>query len=242
MLIRECIYLIETLISLFSMPILIYSILTNDKNICKQIVRISVIYIIYMIYLFLFLGQFNIYEIPYDFGAIMIWFYMFIATVLYIIAIIISKMKQKKLKQQYPNKNRLTIIVITVIIFFQLFLYGNVLQDKHYINNSDLILIYHSSGNGGIGASDEFAYAIGEDFCEQIDLGINISGHYFKKFLPKSTNAVEITDINDIKNYEIIFKSNRTLVYKGKEYVCEKKHKSDYSNIKFKKGFSINHN
>lgn len=86
-----------------------------------------------------------------------------------------------------------------------------------------------------------FAHAIGENFCKQFDLGIDIERDYLKKFLPK--NTVEIKDINDITNivnYKIIFnKKDSTLIYKNNKQLYKINNKSHYFNIDFERVFYI---
>ena len=121
------------------------------------------------------------------------------------------------------------------------FIISNIIKVKKMFNSSNLIVVYESEGNRGFGDYEEFAYAIGENFCEQFDLGIRYEGSYLKKYLPRT--AVEKTNINDISDYKITFneswEDNSITVYKGSKKVCEKKNKSHYFNIEFKKAFYI---
>ena len=101
------------------------------------------------------------------------------------------------------------------------------------INSSELILVYYSKGNGGIGDGETFAYAIGKNHCEQFDLGIDLQGEYLKKFLP--SNAIEITNINDLENYEITLNDDSIVIEKNKQYIYKKKHNKNYINVELKK-------
>lgn len=237
MLIRNSIYCLAILLSLLSIPTLIYSIKNKDKNICKGLICISIICIIYLL---IDLSLLGILHLQYSFEIFLICLFALIATLLSITSLVLNFKKVKNLQADAKPQKIITIIIILIILPI-LFLSPSILRDKYLINNSDLILVYHSSGNGGIGDGQTFAYAIGDEFCEQFELGINLDGYYLKKFLPK--NATEITDIHtNIENYEIIFNDNSILVYKDQKYICEKKHNSDYFNVSYEKTFYINHN
>ena len=130
-----------------------------------------------------------------------------------------------------------------IVVFLPIiFLLVNVFRTISLFNNSDLILVYYSRGNGGFGDGDKFGYAIGENYCEQFDLGISVSGYDLKKYLPEKVE--EITTDENLKEFEISFNTswndNSIIVYKdGKEF-CKTKNKSHYSNIEFERGFYIN--
>ena len=233
MLIKECIYLIEIFLCYFSVAVLIYSIKNKNKYICKNIILISAIYIIYM-----FESYFVIYfcKISVGLEVVILYFFEFIAGVIYFISIIINIIKAKK-SQLYERKNIVTILAILLIILPVMFISIKILQYSKLINNSNLVLVYSSEGNGGFGDYQTFAYAIGDDYCKEFDLGIEIEGYYLKEFLPKK--SIEITDINDNTDYEVSFNDNSIVVYKNNKLVCNQKNSSYYSNINFEKGFYI---
>lgn len=241
MLIRTCIYWMEIIISIISVPVLIRSMYSNDKykDQCKRSIWLSLIYMVYLVSSFLFLDQGNFFETDFGLNALMIWFLMFVAVILYILSIIINQRKQKKLTQTSPNKNKFTIVFIVLVILPILFILGPFLRAKYFISKSNVILIFDSRGNGGFGDSEYFAYAIGDNFCSQIDLGTSIGGLRMKRFLPKDT--LEINDINDIEDYRVYFIANDDSieVYKEGKQICKKKNKSHYSNIEFERGFLL---
>ncbi len=237
LLIKNCIYIIAILLSLFSMIALIYSIKNKNKYICKNIILVSILYIVYLIVDLCMIG---VLCIPIGLEVLFIYLFVFIAGILYIISIILNLIKRKKL-EGYIKKKSVVIATLTLLLLPILFLTINILEDKSLINNSNLIVVYESDGNGGIGDGDIFAYAIGKNFCEQFDLGIDIGGYYLKEFLPK--NAVEIKDIKDITNitnYKIVFnEENNALIYKDNKQICKINNKSHYFNIDFERGFYI---
>lgn len=103
------------------------------------------------------------------------------------------------------------------------------------LNNSELIIIFNSDGNGGIGDSDTFAYTINKNLCNQFDLGIDTDGYEIKKYLPK-----ELKETNDLEklNYDVIIDDNETIhVYDNKKEICKFNNDSKYSNIEFIKAF-----
>ncbi len=234
MLLKNCIYLIEILLSIGSIPVLMYSMYSNPyKDICKKSILLATIYIVYIVFLFSLLGFCNI---PYGLESLMISLAMLVAVILYIVSIVINIKKRKKLTQISSNKKRVTAIFVMLLVLPILFVSFKFIQVKLTIDKSNLILVYYSSGNGGIGESDYFAYAIGDDFCHQIDFGIDIGGLYLYEYLPKDT--IEIKDISVIPNYEIDTNGNEITVYKNGKQICKKR--NDYFNIKFERGFYIN--
>ena len=68
-------------------------------------------------------------------------------------------------------------------------------------------------GNGGIGDKTTFAYAVGDNYCEQIDLGIDSGGYKLKHYLPQ--NMQETKNIDSIKNYTIEVDGDSIQVYKN---------------------------
>lgn len=237
MLIKNCIYCIAFLLSLFSTVSLMYSIKNNNKYICKNIIVVSILYIVYLI---VNLSMINVLYIPVGLEVLCVYFLEAIAGILYLTAIVLNSIKIKKLEICTIKKGvsaATTILIILPILFFSI----NVLKDKYLIDNSNLLVVYYSSGNGGVGSGETFAYAIGENFCEQFDLGIDIDGYYLKKFLPKGAlEIIDVNDIYDVTNYKIVFKQDgSTLVYKNNKKICKIDNKSHYFNIDFEKAFYI---
>lgn len=235
LLIKNSIHCIALLLSLFSIVSLIYSIKNKNQYICKNIILVSVSYVLYLI---VDLCMIDFLSIPIGLELLFIYLFAFISGILYIISIILNLIKRKKL-EGYSKKKSVLISTIILLLLPILFLSINILKNKYLINNSNLIMVYKSHGNGGIGDEDTFAYAIGENFCKQFDLGIDTGGYHLKEFLPK--NAVEVKDINDITNitnYKIVFnEDDSAFVYKNNKQICKINNKSHYFNIDFEKGF-----
>lgn len=238
MLIRDYIYCIAFLLFLFAIILLIYSKKNKNKEMCKNIILVSIVYIVYLVLNLYMIADLYI---PVGLELLLICLTELVAGILYIISIISNSIKRKKLKTKVKS-NKTLIITIILIILPALFLFINVKQDKYLINNSNLIVVYESDGNGGIGDGDIFAYSILDSHCKQFDLGIELGGYYLVKFLPK--DAVEITNIDTLTNitdYKIVFnEDNSTLVYKGNKQICKINNKHRYFNIHFERGFYIN--
>ena len=107
------------------------------------------------------------------------------------------------------------------------------------LKTSELIVIFDSDGNGGIGDSDTFAYAIKENSCKQFDLGIDAYGADLKSNMPN--DMIYIDDIYGIENsteYKLIINDDESMyVYKNGNQVCEFNKDSKYFNIEFNSSF-----
>ncbi|MEE0061120.1 MAG: hypothetical protein UE295_09875 [Acutalibacteraceae bacterium] len=244
MLLKNCIYFIGILFFLFSIPTLIYTIKNKVKKNCKSIVLVDIICIVYLVMAF-YLP--NILYLEFGLEMLFIYLFEFLAGILYIISIIINLTKIKKLQENpeiQSKQKKVKIAIVAVLILPALLLSTNILRYIYLFNNSELILVYSSAGNGGIGDYETFAYAIGENSCVQFDLGIDIDGYRLKEFLPD--NATEIKNIEELKDYKIEFNTdfpdNSISVYKNNELICTANNKSNYFNIDFERGFYINHN
>ncbi len=240
MLIKNWIYCIALFLSIFS----IYTLKKTKENkniyICKNIILISSIYIIYIL---LNLAMVGILDIPVQLDIIYINLSSLIAIILYAISIISNTIKLKKLSEYTKDKKNIikTVILLTLPI---LLLSLNVLKDKYFIDKSNLIVVYKSNGNGGFGDGDTFGYAIGNDFCKQIDLGLEVWGSGLKKYLNNDITEIDNTEdlINKTK-YKIIFEKTKefsetnAIIYKDNNQICKVHNKGRYSNIDLKKAF-----
>lgn len=235
MLFRTCYYILTIFISMFSLITLIYSIVNKEKYVSKNILIISIAYIIYLLMGIYLINYFHVY-----FGLEILYIYMFIISgwILYGVSIIINLVKFKKLNKISNKKKKMIItsILLFLLVFPILTIYFNVLNDKKIINNSDLILVYSSDGNGGFGDSDTFAYAVSDNYCTEFDFGIDLDGYYLKEFLPNN-----IEEANDLGNYKIEFneswEDNSAMIYKNDKLICKVKNKEHYFNIELEKIF-----
>lgn len=234
MLIKLCVYIVSLVLSMSSVLVLIYSIKNKEKKMCKSVILISSVYIAYLI---ANLGVLGIFNVPYGLEILYISLLVFIGGILYIAAIVVSVKKRKRLLDNREEKKPMVVAVVLLMLPLLVTSMG-VLRNIYLIDNADLIMVYYSHGNGGIGDGDYFAYAININSCSQFDLGIDIGGHDLKKHLSK--NAIQIKDEKDTKGYSVTLNDDRIVVYDGSKKVCEKEFISRYSNIDFERGFYIN--
>ena len=110
-------------------------------------------------------------------------------------------------------------------------------KEYYLIINSDLVLLYKSNGNGGIGDSNNFAYAINENYIKEISLGIAIGDYSLVKYLPKKFKKID--NIENINNYNVSLDNNEKYIsiYKNNKLIHKKQINPSYFNISFDGGF-----
>ena len=238
MLIKSCVYLISILISIFSVISLVFSIKNKNKHLCKWIIGINISYVLYLLAMYLVL---DFLYIPVGLEILYLNFLVIISIILYFISIIINVNKKKKLRSGIKNNKIILIPVLLILmpVFFTLFF---TFENKKIISDSNLIVVYKSSGNGGFGDIKNFAYSINNDRCIEFDLGIDLGSYSLKRFLPR--NAIEISNINELDEYTITFSEEKNIssiiVYKNNNKICQVKNKSHYYNLDFDRAFYIN--
>ena len=237
MLLKNCNYLIIIVISLISIPILIYSIKNKKAKNSKIIKIINSFYIAYLI-LNIFVIP-NVLRLDTGFEILFLTLIALFAIVIDIISIFICSKKIKKSNENYSFSKKSLLLIILFIILPILLLLGCLSREYYLINNSDLILIYKSRGNGGLGNNNEFAYAINENYCKEISLGIAEGNYSFGRYLPKK--AKKIDNINKLNNYNISLDSEGKyiIVYKNSKIIHKEKINPNYFNIDFDGGFYI---
>ncbi len=232
--IKTCLNFITTLIFLFSIFSLIYSLYSTNPN-CKNLLKVNIVYILYSLLSTFFFPLILSLDMGVD--AILLYLMTFISVICYIISIIILAKKHKKVEANSSPKTLKAIIFVLILLPIILFT-GSYLKEQYLIKNSDIVLVYYSRGNGGLGDGGNYAYAINEKYCEEISLGITIDGYDLKKFLPKK--AIETTDTGNIKNYNVELDEDRKfLVYKNGKLIHQKTN-FKYFNNELKKVFYIN--
>ncbi len=241
MLLKSCIYFILIVISLLSIPILIYSIKNKKQNNSKGIKTIIFFYIIYLILGIVVIP--NIFCLDTGLEILVLDFLVLIAIINYIISIIICSKKIKQSNEKFSLSKKKLVFILLLIILPILLVFSSFIKEYYLIMNSDLILVYNSQGNGGFGDSKEFAYAINERYCEEISLGIGVEDYSLVKYLPKKAKKIEnIEDISNLSNYNIHFSNNDKYisVYKNGKIIHKEQLNSIYFNIDFDGGFCIN--
>ena len=236
MLLKDSIYIIATVVIISSLLVLVKAIKNKYRNTCNYTITIS---LICMINLFFYIILIPI-KLNLDTGLEFLFLYFFasIAAIINIVTIIICLIKNKKYAENQENLKKLKIIIMLLMLFPALLISIIGFRQKYLINNSDIILIYYSHGNGGFGDGKTFAYAINDIYCEQFDLGINYHGYKIEDYLPKTSRLVSNNEKN-LNSYEIKLENNKIIVYKDNKCIHEKKHK--YFNIELEKEYYIDH-
>ena len=240
MLLKNCIYFIIIMINLFSIPILIYSIKNKNKRNCKCIKIINFFYIVYLILNIVVIP--NVLSIYIGLEILLLALISLIAIIIYIVSIIICSKKIKKSNEMISFSKKSILVILSFIILPILLLSCSLFKEYYLIINSDLVLVYKSHGNGGIGDSNNFAYAISENYFKEISLGIAIGDYSLEKYLPKKSK--EIDNIENINNYNVFLDNNEKYItiYKNNKLIHRKQINQNYYNIDFDGGFYINNN
>ena len=240
MLIKNCIYFIIIVISLCSIPILIYSIENKNKRNCKSIKIINIFYMAYLILSIVVIP--DVLRLDIGFEILFLAFITLSAIIIYIISTIICSKNIKKNKEVISFSKKSVLVTLLLIILPVLLFSCSLLKEYYLIKNSDLVLVYESNGNGGISDSKKFAYAINENYIKEISLGIGVGNYSLERYLPKK--AKKIDNIESVNNYKIFLDSKEKYItiYKNNKLIHKKRINSNYSNIDFDGGFYINNN
>lgn len=218
--IKECIYITGILLMIMSIPTLVYSIKNNKKNICKQIMIMSIVSVLFLFIEFEFLFT----TLDIEVGLEIIFFSLIIAlvSILYIVSVIISFIKSKKLEQNSDSKKFKRVCIYTYLGII-LLLSISILRDKYFIVKSSVIVVCYDNSGGGV--ANSFGYAISDDFCKSIQMGVDYTGDGIKEFLPKG--YVEIDKLEDIDAYDIKVTDSWITVYDDGKCIHKKKHKRE---------------
>ena len=238
MLLKSCIYFIIIMVSLLSIPILIYSI-KNKRNF-KCIKIINFFYIAYLILNIAVIP--NVLSIDIGLEILLLALISLIAIIIYIVSIIICSKKIKKGNETISFSKKSILITLLFIIVPILLLSCSLFREYYLIINSDLVLVYKSNGNGGIDDSNHFAYAINENYFEEISLGLATGDYSLVKYLPKKSKKID--NIENINNYNVSLDNNEKYItiYKNNKLIHVKRINPNYFNITFDGGFYINNN
>jgi len=208
MLIINVFYTLSIFLPVMSLIFLITSIKKKDIIIYKNIKIISIVYIVYMFInssilpsiLYLELGLETILLLPLQ----------IIAVIFYIISIIICGKKIKNIDQNNIKSSKISSISIGMILIPVIILIIVILKEFILINNSDLILVYDDSGNGGFGDGKTLVYTINQNYCKEVSIGADFRGYKIENFFVKSYKnlkeceyKVDYTAINSNKKYTL---------------------------------------
>lgn len=208
MLVKDVIYVLYFFIFTVSIINLEYSIQNKNRNYSKCIILFSIIFILYSI-----IGGFilpNILDL--DVGLEILLFYgiLIIADVLFIISIIVTSVKTKKLNTIEKNLKHNIYFTFFVLLPILIFCFSY-FREMNYINNSKLILIC-SRGDGF--SEEDYGYAISNDYSKIISVGADFRGYAMKNHLPNSFNELNYTWVTD---NVAIYHDNITIFRNNKE-------------------------
>lgn len=211
MLVKQMIYILSLLIFAVSFFNLIYSIKNKNKDASKYIIALSIIFILYSIVNISILPN----SLNLDIGFEILLFYgiLAVSSVLFIISIILTNIKRKKLSaigKSIKYKLVFALLIVLPILMFCL----SYFREINYINNSKLILV--CSDGDGFG-EENYAYAISEDYSEMITIGADFRGYAMERHLPSSfyeLNYTWTTDKIEINDDNITIFRNNNIIYK----------------------------
>ncbi len=223
MLIKTRIDIVAIFLIIFSIPLLIISIVNKNADVAK---KLTVLNIVCMGYLFIDICVLSsILSVDVGFRLILIYFAGLISGIPYIISLIINIVKTIKARTQTGNvtvtPKLISFILAFVIIFPVIFISSRVIRDYVIVKNSDMVLIFHSSGNGGIGQSEEFAYAVKGDKCWQFDLCIDLS---IEKILPDGTEEFNLRNTEtekEVGNYKVYLHQSVIRIWNDEKLIFE---------------------
>ncbi len=239
MLIRSRLYLIAILLMVLSVVNLIYSIKNKNAAVCRLFIVGGVLAIVYL-WVSIFAGPL----LSVDFGFEIFLFYLFgaIATIVYVISIVINAVKRKSIMKTYfatefSIPKALKIIMLILIILPILFVSVRVIRDRILIATSDAIVVFHSSGNGGIGDGHLFAFGIQGKKCKQFDLGIDLA---LDELVPRNMERIKPRwDETIVGEYEIIIDEDEIItIMKGNQKIFRyDTYKHGFFNIDIEEGY-----
>ncbi|MBR4110390.1 MAG: hypothetical protein IKK43_01695 [Clostridia bacterium] len=212
MLVKQIVYFLCQCSFLISIIMLICAIKNKKRNVCKYIIVSSIIYIIFLILdIGLLPGYLNL-----SVGLEILFFraFSFVASILFIISIVISNKKLKKIEVVEESKKG-KIILLLLIIFPIIIFSFSYIREMYYINNSELILVCSSGENF---SKEYFAYAINDNYCKVISIGTDFSGYKMERHLPKEfaeLNYTWSTDKVEIDDNKIVIYRNEEVIYEG---------------------------
>lgn len=213
MLVKQIVYFLCLFICLTSITMLIYAKKNKKRNVCKYIIVLSIIYIIFLILDIEFLPLHL--NLSVGFEILFYRAFLFIAIILFIFSIVISNKKLKKL-EVIENSKKDKIILLLLIIFPVIIFSFSYFREMYYINNSKLILVCTSSESF---SEEDFAYAINDNYCKVISIGTDFRGYEMERHLPKEFNKLNYTwstDKVEIDNNKIVIYINNEVIYEGK--------------------------
>lgn len=230
--IRNFIYNMPIIISFIGLLSIFYALKNNNRKNNKLIIIFNIVNIIYLFVISILIH--NSLPIIINLEIMITWLISIIGGILYIISIIICIIKRKKLKEITQKKLIFKIFLIIILIpaiIFIAFLY----KETYLINNSEIILSYHSKGNGLFGNSNDFVYVLNDKYCKEISIDVDLSYKYYNKiFLPDKLIEISENELHNKGIEAVIEKENDKVylyIYKNKNLIHKKKLNQSYFNI-----------
>ena len=213
MLVKQIVYFLCIFIFLTSIITLIYAKKNKKRNVCKYIIVLSIIYIIFLILDIDFLPLY----LNLSVGLELLFYraFSFIAIILFILSIVISNRKSKKL-ECVENSKKYKIILWLLIILPVIIFSFSYFREMYYINNSELILVCTSGENF---SEEDFAYAINDNYCKKISIGTDFRGYKMERHLPKEFNELNYAWSRD----KVEIDDNKIVIYRNDEVIYEEK-------------------
>lgn len=213
MLVKQIVYFLCLFIFFNSIIIWSYAKKNKNKRVCKYIMVLSIIHIIYLILDIGFLPlQLNL---SIEFEILLYRGLLLITIILLIISIIISNKKIDKLDTMETSKKDKIILLLLIIGPVVIFSFSY-FREMYYINNSELVLVCTFGENF---SEEDTAYAINDNYCKEISIGTDFRGYEMEKHLPKEFNKLNyswVTDSVEIADNKIVIYRNHEVIYEGK--------------------------
>ena len=238
MLIKYRIYIVALFLILFSIPVMLISILNKNPNVAMKMIILIIICLAYLFIDILVLGP--VLSVGLDFILILFYLAGVVSGAVYLISIVINIVKKIKYSGQLENGSGFdkacNIIIALVIIFPIVFISSRVIRDLVVVKNSDMILILYSSGNGTLGSGEDFAYAVKGDKCRQFDLCIDYN---IEKILPDDFEKFGSRGDEDFAGgYKVYVKNSEIRIWNGEKKIFEYDHPiGRYYNISLKEAY-----
>ena len=230
--IRDFIYYMPIVISIIGILSIIFALKNKDRKNNKIIIALNIINILYLFIIFILID--NLLPIIIDITILLIYIISMIGGVLYLISTIICICKRKKLNESSDNKLSVKVFIIIVLAPIIIFIF-TLCKEVYLINNSEVILDYYSTGNGGFGDTYDFIYVISDKYCKEISIDVHLSYEYYNKmFLPEKLKRITEDELHN-KGFEIVIENKDTNeyinVYKNQKLIHKKKLNERYYNI-----------
>lgn len=234
MLLKDIIYFILLFLSIIAIPLLIYTI--KNKFVAKRILRFALSILIYILVGIMILP--NVLYLDLGFEVFFLAMICVMASMAYIIVIIICGLRMHRLIDERKSKRQLIVIIIT-LLFPVIFFFVGYYKERMIIEYSDAFFIFESRGNGGFGNSEYFGYALNDGKLIKFSMGIAKGGKSMIEFMDKKTTYT--TDkIDAMKPYEITINDEKLLITKEDQKYEIKL--NNYTNNTFKRGYIKNYN